>query len=258
MFECCVGERDDELLLSLLFSLLRRTRTCCSRRCLSSSLSWLWSSSFLSFSSCSCCCFITSSSCCNWEADVYYTFIHLVGLYGCTSWFLCCVSSVCQQGCVGTFKCSCIWAWCWRIRFSCCFWNSLMSNCFWICCCFWMKSSSCWSCLSHTVGSEAELCILTSVRRSSGEPGSRASGISGLMSTEKQRRRIEGFSTKVFNTFWWFIIINYSEIFKWSGIHTRIWISLVLKLLIFVHQIKVMWCNQQSHVVQPTCIVKKK
>lgn len=99
------------------------------------------------------------------------------------SCFLCCINC-----CVDTFKCSCIWAWCWRTRFSCCFWNSLMSNCFWICCCFWMRSSSCWSCLSHTVGSEAEPCILMSVRKSSGEPGSRANGTSGLMSTEKKMK----------------------------------------------------------------------
>lgn len=68
--ECCVGENDDKLLLSLLRSLLRRTRTCCSRRCLSSSLSWLCSSSFLSFSSCSWWCFMACSSCWSWETAV--------------------------------------------------------------------------------------------------------------------------------------------------------------------------------------------
>lgn len=89
-----------------------------------------------------------------------------------------------QQGHVLTLRCSCSWTWCWRIRFSCCFWNSFMRSCFWICCCFWMRNSSCCNCRSHTLGSEPMAGILTSVRKSSGDAGSSASGTSGLTSTE--------------------------------------------------------------------------
>lgn len=89
-----------------------------------------------------------------------------------------------SQGHVLTLRCSWSWTWCWRIMFSCCLWNSFISNCFWICCCFWMRSNSCCSCRSHTLGSEPRDGILASVRRSSGDTGSRANGTSGLMSTE--------------------------------------------------------------------------
>lgn len=131
-------------------------------------------------------------------------FHSLAGLFFCNSVLKCTFFSFyictaprcgwCLSSCfrpVLTLRCSWSWAWCWRVNFSCCFWNSLMSNCFWICCCFWMRKSSCCSCLSHIPGSEPGPSILKSVRRSKGDNGSTAKGTSGLMSTvvQKQKRK---------------------------------------------------------------------
>lgn len=96
-----------------------------------------------------------------------------------------------------TLMCSCSCAWCCRVKFSCCFWNSAMRSCFWICCCCWMRSSSCCSCFSRTTGSTTGIIILRSVLRSKGEMGSRPIGTSDFTSTgdpgrkaEKGRRRL--------------------------------------------------------------------
>lgn len=97
------------------------------------------------------------------------------------------IFSVKMPSTVLTLRCSWSWAWCWRVNFSCCFWNSLMRSCFWICCCFWMRSSSCCSCLSHSPGSEPGPSILRSVRRSSGDKGSTLSSTSGFTSTEARK-----------------------------------------------------------------------
>lgn len=90
-----------------------------------------------------------------------------------------------------TLMCSWSCAWCCRVRFSCCFWNSAMRSCFWICCCCWMRSSSCCSCFSRTTGSTTGIIILRSVLRSKGEMGSRPIGTSDFTSTGDMGRKTE-------------------------------------------------------------------
>lgn len=85
--------------------------------------------------------------------------------------------------------CSWSWAWCWRVRFSCCFWNSAISSCFWICCCCWIRSSSCCSCFSRIIGSTMGTIILRSVRKSNGEIGSSPTGTSDFTSTERGKQQ---------------------------------------------------------------------
>lgn len=64
------------------------------------------------------------------------------------------------DGC--TLMCSSSWAWCCLSRFWCCFWNSEMSSCFWICCCLWIRSSSRCNCFSQSSDSRSQSNMLTS------------------------------------------------------------------------------------------------
>lgn len=93
---------------------------------------------------------------------------------------------------VATFMCSWSWAWCCRVSFSCCFWNSAISNCFWICCCCWIKSSSCCSCFSRIIGSTMGTIILRSVRKSNGVIGSNPTGTSDFTSTVQEQQQQKG------------------------------------------------------------------
>lgn len=112
-------------------------------------------------------------------------------------------STVRDKETLATLMCSWSWAWCCRVKFSCCFWNSAIKSCFWICCCCWMRSNSCCSCFSRTTGSTTGIIILRSVLRSKGEMGSRPTGTSDFTSTGETKKKRKGDRGQKISTLIW-------------------------------------------------------
>lgn len=148
----------ERCILSLPFSLFRSMISCCSNLCFSIS-SWRCCSNFL-FCSSSCWRFAARISCCCCSGRKSESRIRAQG------------DDVYREDSKGhTLRCSCSCTSCWRVKTSCCFWNSANSSCFWSSCCCLSKSSSCWSCFSLSAGSTVLSALRRgSVRRSTGPP----------------------------------------------------------------------------------------
>lgn len=90
-----------------------------------------------------------------------------------------------------TWMCSSSCAWCCLNRIWCCFWNSEMRSCFWICCCLWISSSSRCNCFSQSSESRSQSNILT--------PDLPTTGSTSAPDTRRERWH---------HCYWWYICIS--------------------------------------------------